>query len=188
MRYGAIAAVVAAAGAAQAQTLLVIDLTVENQITITATDGASAVSATGSDGIGVYLENFYNGPRNSTVSDTLVSGDLTNVGNASDGSPALFTTFDNNDAGLNIFSWSPDTNVTFTAGQQAFTGSATWTLDAADYQDMLAGNTSGNIWFPADDAGDLASAQILGTYTVIPAPAGFAALALGGLVAMRRRR
>ena len=188
-RIAALATVAGLASAASAQgPLLLIDLSVTDQITITATSAASAIDATGSDGIGVYLDGFYSGPRNSTVTDSLVSGDLTNVGNASDGSPNLFTTFDANDSGLNIFSWSPDTDVTFTAGQQAFQGSATWTLDSADYADMLAGNTSGDLYFPADDAGDLAGAGILGTWSVIPAPSGLAVLGLGGLVAARRRR
>ena len=136
----------------------------------------------------MYLDSFYNGPRNGGVSDTLVAGDLTNVGNASDGSPNLFTAFDVNDSGLNIFSWSPDINVDFTAGQQAFQGSATWTLDSADYQDMVNGNSSGDIYFPADDAGDLAGAQILGTWALIPAPSALAVFGLGGMVAARRRR
>ena len=188
-RIVAIATIAGLGAAASAQApLLLIDLSVTNQVTISATNGLSAVTATGSDGIGVYLDNFYSAARNSTVSDTLISGDLTNVGNASDGSPNLFTTFDNNDAGLNIFSWSPDTDVTFTAGTQAFTGSATWSLDAADYAEMLSGNLSGDLYFPADDFGDLAGAQVLGTWSVIPAPAGFAILGLGGLVASRRKR
>lgn len=185
----ALASCAGLASATVGNVLLCVDLSVVDQVTISATDGLSDVTVTGSDGIGVYLNDFYNGPRNSTVTDTLVSGDLTNVGNASDGSPNLFTAFDANDAGLNIFSWSPDINVTFTAGTQAFTGSATWTLDSADYADMLAGNTFGDLYFPADTVDDLVGAEVLGQYkVVVPAPAGLAVLGLGGLVAARRRR
>lgn len=188
-RIAAIATVAGLATAASAQgPLLLIDLSVTDQITISATSAASAVSATGPDVTGVYLENFYSGPRNSGVSDTYLSGDLTNVGGTPDGSPALFTAFDVNDAGLNIFSWATESDVTFTAGQQAFQGSATWALDSDDYADMLAGNSSGNLYFPADDAGDLAGAQILGTWAIIPAPSALAVLGLGGMVAARRRR
>jgi hypothetical protein len=187
-RIGTAIAAAAFAMGAQADDLLIVDLTVANQVTISATAGLSAVSASGSDGIGVYLDNFYSGPRNSTVSDTLISGDLTNFENPSDGSPLLFTTFDNTDAGLNIFSFSSDSTVTFTAGGQAFIGSATWSLDAADYADMLAGNLSGDLYFPADDIGDLSSASLLGTWRVIPAPTGLAVLGLGGVALVRRRR
>ncbi len=172
---------------AQADDLLLVDLTVLNQITITSTAGLSAVTVSGSDGIGVYLENFYSGPRASGVTDTLVFGDLTNVGAPSDGSPNLFT-FGLTDPGLNIFSWSNDATVTFTAGTQAFQGSATWTLAADDYAEMLAGNTSGNLYFPADDLSDLPNAMIIGTYRVIPTPGAAALLGLGGLAAIRRRR
>jgi hypothetical protein len=187
-RIGTAIAAAAFAMGAQADDLLIVDLTVANQVTISATAGLSAVSASGSDGIGVYLDNFYSGPRNSTVSDTLISGDLTNFENPSDGSPLLFTTFDNTDAGLNIFSFSSDSTVTFTAGGQAFIGSATWSLDAASYADMLAGNLSGDLYFPADDIGDLSSASLLGTWRVIPAPTGLAVLGLGGVALVRRRR
>ena len=54
---------------------------------------------------------------------------------------------------------------------------------------MLAGNTSGNIYFPADDASDLSTAMILGSYRVIPAPGAATLLGIGlGLGAVRRRR
>ena len=44
---------------AQLDELLIIDLSVPNQITITATAGLSAVDASGSDTTGIYMENFY---------------------------------------------------------------------------------------------------------------------------------
>ncbi len=181
------ASVVAAAGIAQADDLLLIDLSVPNQVTITATSGLSAVSASGGDTTGVYLENFYGG-AGSSLSAPLVSGDLTNAENPTDNSPALFRA-GASDPGLNIYSWSSDSTVTFTAGSLAFTGSGTWTLDAPEYADMLAGSTSGNIYFPADDVSDLPNAQVLGTYRVIPTPAAATLLGLGlGVGALRRRR
>jgi hypothetical protein len=188
MKLGLCAAGAAAlVSGAHADDLLLVDLTVVNQITITATTGLSAVTVSGSDGTGVYLENFYSGPRLSGVTDTLVFGDLTNVGNPSSGVPNLFTS-GLTDPGLNIFAWSSDASVTFTAGTQAFQGSATWTLAADDYAEMLAGNTSGNLYFPADNLPDLPGAQILGTYRVIPTPGAVALLGLGGIAAIRRRR
>ena len=179
-------AVAATAMTASADVLLNVDLSVTNTITISGTSGLSALTTTGSDSAGVYLENFF-GAAGDGVAESLVAGDLTNVGNASDGSPNLYRD-SGSDFGLNVFSWSPDANVTFTAGTQAFTGSATWTVDAATYADMLAGSTSGNLYFPVDNAADVVGADLLGTYNVVPAPGAMALLGLGGIVAGRRRR
>ena len=121
--FGLVAGSVAAfAGVAQADDLLIIDLTVPNQVTITATAGLSAITASGSDSTGVYLENFYGG-AGSSLSAALVSGNLTNAENATDNSPALFRA-GSSDPGLNIYSWSSASTVTFTAGSLAFTGSS----------------------------------------------------------------
>ncbi len=184
----AIATIAGLATAASAQApLLLIDLSVTNQVTITATSAASAVTASGGDGIGVYFDNFYGGAGDS-LSASYVSGMITNTENPSDGSPSLFRGGSGSDSGLNLWSWSSDFTVTFTAGSQAFTGSGTWDLDANEYADMLAGNTSGALYFPADTADDVAGAVQLGTWAVIPAPSALAVLGLGGMVATRRRR
>lgn len=54
---------------------------------------------------------------------------------------------------------------------------------------MLAGTTSGDLYFPADSADDIAAgAVVLGTWNVVPAPSAMALLGLGGLVTTRRRR
>jgi hypothetical protein len=183
---GVATALAMAAGTAQADDLLIIDLTVANEITITATDGLSAVTASGSDSIGVYLENFYGGSGDA-LSAALASGDLTNAENPADGSPALFRGGGGSDPGLNIWSFSSDSTVTFTEGSLAFVGSATWSLDANEYADMLAGSMSGNIYFPADTVDDIAGASVLGTYTVVPTPGVVALLGLAGLARSRRR-
>ncbi len=185
----ATASLFALAGVAQADDLLIVDLSVVNQVTLTATSGASAITASGGDGIGVYLDNFYGGGGDS-LSASLISGDLTDAGSASDGTPSLFRGGAGSDSGLNFWSWSSDSTVNFTAGQQAFVGSATWSLDANEYADMLAGSSSGNIYFPADTFDDIAGAGVLGTYRVIvPAPAALPMLGLGlGAAALRRRR
>jgi len=183
---GVVAAFAMAAGTAQADDLLIIDLTVANEITITATDGLSAVTASGSDGIGIYFENFY-GAEGGPLGAALVAGDLTNAENPSDNSPSLFRGGAGTDPGLNLWSFSSDGTVTFTEGSLAFVGSATWTLDADDYADMLAGSMSGNIYFPADTVDDIAGASVLGTYSVVPAPGVVALLGLAGLARSRRR-
>ncbi|MEL6498294.1 MAG: VPLPA-CTERM sorting domain-containing protein [Planctomycetota bacterium] len=185
-------AIALAAGAAHAQldVVLIVDISVENEVTITSTSGVSAVTASGSDGIGVYLADFFTSDAGGTFVDTLISGDLTSAQNTSDGSPLLFRgTFPAVDAGLNIFSYTDDVDSEFVAGSQAFSGSATWTVDPDDYADLLSANTSGTVFFPADTVDDIAGGAVaIGTYQVIPAPASAALLGLSGLAAARRRR
>ncbi len=186
---GAVLAIAGAASATELQNLVIIDLTVPNQVTVTATDGVSFSDASGSDTTGIYLENFYAAAGGSLFA-SLVSGDFTNFENPSDNSPELFRAGGGTDPGLNIWSFSSDSTVTFTAGGQAFTGSATWTLDADDYADMIAGGErGGDLYFPADEASDLPSAVLLGTWNVIiPTPGTAGLLGLAGLAAVRRRR
>lgn len=189
---GAVAVLATVAGAQDRvglDELLIVDLSVANQVTVFATNGLSAVTTSGSDTTGVYLENFYGGAGGS-LADVLVSGNLTNAENPTDNTPDLFRGGAGSDPGLNIWSWSSDSTVTFTAGSLAFTGSATWNLSAAEYADMLAGSSTGNIYFPADTFDDIGSAALLGTYrVVVPTPAGAALMGLGlGAGMIRRRR
>jgi len=173
--------------AAQADVLFNVDLSVPNEVTITATSGLSAVTTSGNNIIGVYFENFYNSST-TTLVESLVSGNLTNAENPADNSPNLFRGVGGTDPGLNIFSWSTTGTVTFTAGSLAFTGAGTWSLDPDEYADMVAGNASGNLYFPADTADDIGGADILGTYRVIPTPGALSLIGLGGIAAVRRRR
>ena len=169
--------------------ILEIDLSVANQVTITGTSGPASASASGSDTTGVYFENFYGG-AGSALSETFVSGDLTNAENPADGTPELFRGGGGSDPGLNLWSWSSDSTVTFTAGMPAFIGSATWTLDAASYADMLSGATAGNVYFPADTEDDVAGATDIGRYRVIvPEPSALSLLSVLGLsfLGIRRR-
>jgi hypothetical protein len=179
------AAMASLAGAAQAEDLLLIDLSTPNQITITATTGASAVTTTASNFNGVYMDGFYGGAGAGLVT-TLVSGNLTTFANPSDFSPSLFRGV--NDPGLNLWSFSTAATVNFTAGQQAFTGSATWTMTADHYANMLAGGTSGNIYADADTVDDISSARLIGQWRVVPTPAALSLLGVGGLVGAARRR
>lgn len=181
--FAAISVSMFAAGA-QADDLLLIDLSVNNQLTITATSGLASANAAGSSFTGVLLAGFYNNV-NASASTLSVTGNLTAAGTTSDGSPSLFHSSGN--AGLNIWSFT-NNSFSFTAGQLAFTGSATWTLSAAVYADMVGGNHSGNIYSPADTDDDIAGATLIGTYNVVPAPSAMALLGLGGLACTRRRR
>jgi len=178
------------ASAASADDLLTVDLSNANEITISATSGNSAATISGSDTTGYYLADIF-ATAGLAVTDTLVSGDLTSASNPSDGTPDLFTSTFTPGNGLNVFSSSTDLDLDFFVGTQAFSGSATWTLDAASYSDLVAGSpvgSTGDIYFPADTEDDLAGATILGTWRVVPAPSSMALLGLGGLVAGRRRR
>ncbi|MFG0246013.1 MAG: PEP-CTERM sorting domain-containing protein [Phycisphaerales bacterium JB052] len=181
---GAALVIASLAGVAQADELLLIDLSVENQMTVTATDGLSAADAAGSSFTGFLLADFFN---NTSTGLTITNGvgDLTVAGTTSDGSPSIFHAAGS--AGLNIWSFTGD-SPSFTAGQVAFTGSATWTIDAASYADLVDGNSVGDIYSPADSDDDIPTATYIGTYRVVPAPASVALLGLGSLAATRRRR
>lgn len=132
------------------------------------------------------MDPFFNtAPASTGLTITNGVGDLTVAGTSSDGSPSIFHAAGS--AGLNIWSFTADAPA-FTAGQVAFTGSGTWTIDAASYADMVGGNTSGDIYSPADSDDDIPGATYIGTYRVVPAPGSVALLGLGGLAATRRRR
>lgn len=160
-----IIAIGSVATAVQGQVLLEVNLSVTDQVTITATGEASIATISGSDTIGVYLEDFFTADGTSLL-ETLISGDLTSAENSPDFSPNLFrggTT----DPGLNIWSWTNDPDAIFISGNPAFSGSGTWGLNPDNYAEFLAANTSGNLYFPADTADDVASATLIGTYIVL---------------------
>ncbi|MEL7484061.1 MAG: PEP-CTERM sorting domain-containing protein [Planctomycetota bacterium] len=185
------AAIVATAGGAQGQVdkLLIVDLSVANEVTITATSGASAETISGSDSTGVLLADFFNTAGPGIFSTG--TGDLTSALNTSDGTPGLFNSSFTPSAtsgsfGLNFWTYTDDATSDFVAGSQAFSGSATWTIDADDYAAALAGNASGDIIAFADTDDDVG--VVIGTWNLIPAPSSAALLGLGGLAAARRRR
>lgn len=175
--------------------VLNVDLNTLNQVTISATPGLSSATLSGDDDIGVYLHNFYP-VAGSFLIATLVSGNLTNFENPSDGTPSLFRGGAGSDTGLNVFSWSSDAAVSFTTGSLAFVGSATWTLSNAMYTDMLAGPTGGDLYFPADEIAVLGGATVIGQWSksasVIPEPSTYIAIAgmfgLGAFIVIRRRK
>lgn len=146
--------------------ILEVDLSVVNQITITATAEASAVTASGPDGNGFYLNDFFGVDTTTALFETALSGNLTSFLNSSDGTPQIFV--GTSDPGLNVWSYTNDAASQFTAGVQAFSGSATWNLDSAMYALALAGPQSGGVYFVADSLADVDSAQLLGTWAVVP--------------------
>ncbi len=186
----AMTALAALPGIAHAATLLSVDLSVQNQITINAEPGLATVTASGRDGTGIYLENFY-GSAGIFPTAALVSGDFTTADQRSDNSPELWRA-NGTDLGLNIWSFARGNNISTTAGQQAFSGSATWTVSNAVYNDLLSGGgTFGNIYLDADSIDDLASATLIGEFAinnVAPVPLPASALLLGGALVWLRRR
>lgn len=178
----------------QAATVLSVDLTTANQITISATSGTSSATVFGSDFTGVYLAGFFGG--NGFLNSSLVSGNLTNANNPADNSPLLYRGT-STDPGLNIYSFSTANTVNFTAGTQAFTGSATWALNTLSYNNLLAGATTGSIFFAADTVDDLRFATVIGEWSLatvapVPLPASVSLLAAAvfgfGFYARRHRK
>jgi len=168
------------------EVVLIVDVSVPDQVTITATGGLSAIDASGSDSTGFYLDGIF-GPGTSSLGAS-GGGDLTSANNLSDGSPELFRAF-GGDPGLNVYSYTDDPSSTFTTGATAFSGSGTWTISSGAYAELLAGATSGDVYFPADDDGDIAGANLIGEYIVIPEPTSLALLGMGvSIVLVRRRR
>ena len=188
-----IAAYIAPASVSAA-TLLVVDLNTPNQITITATDGLSSGSMSGSDGIGFYLDGFF-GISPDPLGDTLSpGGNLTSALNTSDGTPDLFN-FSTDTTGLNVWSYTDDATSDFLTGSKAFSGSATWTVSAGAYSAALAGPASGVIYFPADDVTDVIGATVLGEWAIsavsaVPVPAAIwlFGTALIGLIGFSKRK
>lgn len=181
------------AGNASAALLVEIDLSVTDQVTISSTAGLSAISTSGSDDTGIYFENFYSG-AGSNLTDLLLSGDFTSADNVSDSSPDLWRSGGGAGTGLNMWSWTADASSSFTAGSLAFSGSVSFSLDAASYADMVAGSASGNLFFPADTDDDLTGLTAIGTWGVrvspvpIPAAAWLFGSALLGLGAMKHKK
>jgi hypothetical protein len=153
--------------------LLTVDLSVPNQVTITATSGVSEADASGSTTTGFLFENFFSNAGTQGVGTPTIVGTatLTAASVPADGSPSLFRGSDT-DAGLNIWSYSATGTTTFTTGQVAFSGSATWSISPALYAAMLTAPTSGNLYFPADTSDDIAGAVLLGTYAVTTGGSG----------------
>jgi hypothetical protein len=172
--------VLSVSGFANANLVLQADLSVENTITLTATSGTSLATVSGFDTTGFYLADFFDSEL--IILDTLISGNLTSASNTSDGTPLLFSA--SNSVGLNVWTFTDDTDMLFTAGELAFSGQASWTTDAASYVSALNGAQSGNVYAPAISDDDIANAALIGSWEVIgatdvPEPSTLAILGLG---------
>lgn len=192
MRTGSMLAAIAVtsmSAAANADDLLLVDLSVPNQITITATAGLAAATVSDTDNIGVYFREFFGANTLAGSADTLVSGDLVSFGNTSDGTPDLFHF--TNDPGLNFWSWTNDAASGFTMGSQAFSGSATWSITPASFSAYTANNPvgrTGDLFFPADSFDDIAGQGPIGTWRIVPTPGAASLMGIGLIASARRRR
>jgi len=176
----------------QAATLLSVDLSVLNEVTITAEAGLADTTVSGSDFTGIYLPNFFG--SGSTFFDIGgASGNFTTANETSDNSPRLYRA--TGDTGLNIYSFAVGPTGSFTAGSTAFSGSSTWSLTPGLYAEFVSAPGAGAIYFPADTADDVAGSTSVGEFATsnvapvpLPAPILLLGAALVGLLAIGRRR
>src|SRR6185312_3378910 len=94
--------------------LLTVDLSVANQITVSATTGVSAATISGPTSTGFYFQDFLASAGTLALGTTNIVGTatLTAASVAPDGTPALFRGASGADAGLNIWSYSAVTTTT----------------------------------------------------------------------------
>jgi hypothetical protein len=171
--------------------VLSVDLTVKDQLTISATSGLSLATVSGRSFIGFSLMDLLG---SSSFTGTLVSGSLTSANQTSDGTPFLGNFGSSNN--LNVFDFTDSEFSTFTAGSLAFSGQVITNVNAATYARLLAGQLSGRVLAPFDNSGviDESLASLIGTWQRVvqdvPEPSTLAILALGmiGLGARRFKK
>ena len=161
--------------AAAEENLIVVDLTVQDRVTFTATTGLSSGTVSGGTFDGFYLKDLLlnagtvgvtvNPGYSGTPTFTAASVPTNNI-------PKMYRNA-GNDPGLNIYGYSATASTTFTTGQQAFTGTVTWTVNTAVYDAMLtAPAAGGEVYFVADSVGMLGSATLIGKYSVLKPSSG----------------
>jgi hypothetical protein len=173
-----------------AATLLLVDLTTTDQLTLTATSGTSGATVSDPDYIGFLLAGFFSSSASLSGLGTALSGNLTSAQNTSGGLPGLFKGVSS--FGLNVYGYTNEGTSSFVAGELAFSGSATWALNSATYAAALSGPASGSIFFSADEDAQISGASLIGewerTAATVPLPAGGLLLltTLAGVAGVRR--
>ncbi|TWT91783.1 PEP-CTERM motif protein [Botrimarina colliarenosi] len=157
------------AHSADADVLLLIDVTNPSAVTIQSTDGL--VLNTVGNGSPVDLADFFT--ADTGFHEAPMSGDLSRFSNGE-----LFTVYRNTSTTLQLFSGAGFNFGEFTAGQLAFNGTGTLDLSALS--------------LPGPGAtGDINGfRELMGTWQVVPVPepSSLALLGLGGLMLLRRRK
>ena len=160
-RVSYLAALTAAAlslGTSKADVLLHVDLSVVDKLTIRATTGLSAVTASVNDFTGFTLVDF----QYLSINGSGSGATLVDYNGTSDGAVAVSSA----DGMLNLYNMATSDPLQFTAGSQAFTGEATWTLSSSQYATYLNGPSSGNIVLADAFAVALANGPVVGTWSL----------------------
>ncbi len=155
------------AHSANADILLLIDVTDPSAVTIQSTDGL--VLNTGGNGSPVDLADFFT--ADTGFNEAPMSGDLSRASNGQ-----TFTQYRNTGTTLQLLSGAGFNLGEFTAAQLAFNGTGTLDLSALP---LPGPGATGDINGFTD---------LLGTWQVVPEPSSLALLGLGGLMLLRRRK
>lgn len=179
---------------AHAGVLIELDLSVTNQLTLTATTETAIGTATGPTLKGIVLEGT------GSVASGLLGGASDTFGFNSTGAFVQVETSGLLDSGvysLNLYesSFTDNVSTSITSGEQAFVGTTTMPLDATSYNNLLNGPSSGKIYAFDDGATTFATN---GTYigewakaSTVPEPSTAIAMGLLGILGFagnRRRR
>ena len=182
---------------AHAGVLLEFDLSVTNQLTITATTGTALARLTGDTGTGIVLEG-----TGELIGDSL--GDAPHTfGFQTTGGVMQRVKLNhlNDPAGnnsINLFEedFSDRVNIDINQGQQVFVGTTTHHLDATEYANILNAPNSGKIYAFADSPSYATVGTYIGDWAkassgTVPEPSTAIAMGLLGVLGFagnRRRR
>jgi hypothetical protein len=177
---------------ASAGLILKVDLSIENTITIISTSETSLITMSGNYNDGFYLADFFlTGLDEFQIEST---GTLTSANEGSADTPELWS--ESGDTGLNIFSYldfqlTSNSTSSFTIGSRAFSGQTSWAVSSDIYRDVLNGVRGGNVYFPADEVGEISPELVLGAWQVtalpVPEPPTLVIFALGMIGSASRR-